>query len=112
VDDAGGVPIRSHDLARWESAGDGVQRFVVRGDLDLSVIDRLAETMWTRAPGSVPQVQIDLGEVGFFDTTVARTLERYRVEARARDADVRVVAASPVPLMVLRLTGLSESFGM
>ena len=102
----------STDLARWEAAGDGVQRFVVRGDLDLSVIDGLAEAMWTRAPGSVPQVEIDLGGVGFFDTTVARTLERYRVEVSRHDADVRVVAASPAPLLVLRLTGLSESFGV
>ena len=105
------MSIRAHDLARWEAAGDGVQRLVVRGDLDLSVIDRLAEAMWARAPGSVPQVEIDLRGVGFFDTSVARTLERYRIEACEHDADVRVVAASTVPMMVLRLTGMSELLG-
>ena len=101
----------STDLARWEAAENGVLRLVVRGDLDLSVLDRLAETMWTRAPGSVPQVEIDLGGVGFFDTSVARTLERYRVEASVHDADVRVVVTSPVPLLVLRLVGLRELLG-
>lgn len=102
----------STDLARWEAAENGVQRFVVCGDLDLSVLERLAETMWARAPGSVPHVEIDLSGVGFFDTSVARTLERYRVEASEHDADVRVVVASVCPLMVLRLTGLRELLGV
>ena len=106
------MAIGPHDLARWESAENGALRFVVRGDLDLSVLDRLVEAMWTRAPGSVPRVEIDLGAVGFFDTSVARTLERYRLEASERDADVRVVVASPVPLMVLRLTGMSKLLGV
>lgn len=98
------------DLARWEAAGDGALRLVVRGDLDLSVVGRLVEAMWTRAPGSVSRVEIDLAGVGFFDTTAVRILERYRVEAARHGADVRVVNPSQIPLLVLRLSN-SELLG-
>lgn len=97
--------------ARWEPAGDGGQRFVIHGDLDYSAHEHVRETLWTRAPGSVRRVDIDLGGVGFFDTSIARVLERYRVEAADREAHVRVVCASAVPLMVLRLAGLSALLG-
>jgi len=99
------------ELARWEPAGGGAQRFIVSGDLDYSAHDRVIAAMWTRAPGSVPRVEIDLGAVGFFDTSIARILELYRVEAAHHEAEVRVVNPSRIPLMVLQLAGLSALLG-
>ncbi len=105
------MPTPPPDLARWEPAGAGAQRFVISGDLDYSAHDRVIAAMWTRAPGSVPRVEIDLGGVGFFDTSIARILERYRVEAARHAAEVRVVNPSRIPLMVLQLAGMSALLG-
>lgn len=109
--DAGRVPTPLPDVTRWEPAGARAQRFVVSGDVDYAAHDRVIAALWTRAPGSVPRVEIDLGGVGFFDTSIARILERYRLEAARHEAEVRVVNPSRVPLMVLRLTGLSALLG-
>lgn len=96
-------------VARWEPVSHGAHRFVVSGDLDYSAHDRVIAAMWTRAPGSVSRVEIDLGGVGFFDTSIARVLERYRTEAAHHATDVRVVNPSRIPLLVL--AGLSALLG-
>jgi anti-anti-sigma regulatory factor len=103
----GGVPTPPPGVARWESTDDGVRRVVIAGDVDFSAHDRLVTLLWTRTPGSDPRVEIDLGGVGFFDTSIARVLERYRTEAAHHEAEVRVVNPSRIPLLVLRLAGLS-----
>ncbi len=84
---------------------------MIRGDLDYSAHDRVIAAMWTRAPGSARRVEIDLGGVGFFDTSIARILERYRVEAAHHEAEVLVVNPSRIPLLVLQLAGLSGLLG-
>lgn len=95
------------------TADDGTALVMVRGEIDFSNADELAETVCAavteKSPGAVV---VDLGEAAFIDSTgLGALIEGYRA---AHEAEIRfrVINPSEIFRRVLTVTGLTELFGL
>ena len=85
---------------------DDVIRLTVRGELDAALTLGLVEGL-----GDGDQdVELDLAEVTFMDTTGIRLLVQTRSEVRASGRAWSIVAVSPVVYDLLAVVGLLDRF--
>jgi anti-anti-sigma factor len=88
---------------------DQVATVTVRGEIDMSNVDRLRDCL-TEIAGRHPQrLMIDLAAVGFLDTSAIHAL----VEARhslARQCPMILCSPQPIVRRVFELTGLDQLF--
>jgi anti-anti-sigma factor len=89
-------------------------RLVLRlsGDLDMAAAGVLTAELTRAVSEPVPEVVVDLTEVGFLDSTGIRVLLEGRERALERGAVVTVRNPQPVVLNVLRITNVAELFGL
>jgi anti-anti-sigma factor len=78
----------------------------VRGEIDMSTSEQLAAAF--AGLGSAKAVHVDLGEVGYMDSTGLRTILAARADLEARGAQLDVVATSPIVARLIEITGLDE----
>lgn len=90
--------------------GNGVCRVRVTGEM---TIYHVAELKKELAPcfDSLPEVEIDLSEVGEIDTAGFQLLLLAKREAIRSGKSLRLVAHSPAALEVLDLLGMASYFG-
>jgi anti-sigma B factor antagonist len=92
---------------------DGTAHVAVRGEVDFSNADEIAQALRDAvADGSPAVLQVDLGAATFIDSTgLGALIEGYRA-ATERDADFIVVNPTATFRRVLTVTGLCELFGL
>lgn len=79
----------------------------VSGELDLLTAPAFEQALRRALAGRPPLVVVDLGGVGFLDSSALAVLATTHHEA-GQDTVVRLVATAPVVVRPLELTGLSE----
>jgi anti-sigma B factor antagonist len=84
----------------------------LRGDVDMAAADVLTAALSRAVTEPVPEVVVDLADVGFLDSTGIRVLLEGRERAQERDVMVTARNPQPVVLNVLRLTNVAELFGL
>ena len=91
---------------------DGLAHVVLRGELDLSTVNKVQEALRQVEADSPPVVILDLSKLTFLDSTGLRCL--VTADQRARDADRRVVLVrGPDPVQrVFSITRLEERLEM
>jgi anti-sigma B factor antagonist len=92
---------------------DGTARVALRGEVDFSNADEIAQAFRDAVADWSPAVlQVDLGAATFIDSTgLGALIEGYRA-ATERDAAFVVVNPTATFRRVLTVTGLCELFGM
>jgi anti-anti-sigma factor len=93
----------------WQQRADGESAVVVRGDLDVAVgvaFVRAVDDVLA-SDGSSSRVVVDLGDVGFIDSSGLRALLQLRQNYGER---VQVGTVSAVVQRLLELTGTFEHF--
>ncbi len=92
---------------------DGTACVAVRGEIDFSNADRIAQDLRDAvATWSPPVLRVDLRAATFIDSTgLGALIEGYRAAA---ECDGRFVVTNPSPSLrrVLTVTGLCQLFGM
>lgn len=98
---------------RTTLADDGTATVTVRGEIDYSNSDEVAQDIRDAIADWSPSiVQVDLGSATFMDSTgLGALIEGYR-SATAHGVDFRVVNPSDTFRRVLTVTGLSDFFGL
>jgi anti-anti-sigma factor len=88
---------------------DGALRLVVRGALDIVVVDRLTERLRALVATGRP-VRVDLSELGFIDCTGLRTIAREGERARALGLRMEIdrPVSAPVKRVISFLKAESE----
>ena len=92
--------------------GDGATHLILRGELDLSTVEKVEEEL-RRAEGAEPEtVVLDLRELTFLDSTGLRTI--VKADQRAKEAGKRfVVGKGPDTVhRVFTITRLDERLEM
>jgi anti-anti-sigma factor len=80
----------------------------VRGEIDISSAGELLDTIVCAAVGGAAEVQLDLTEVTFFDSSGIAALVKAHRRLSERDVAVGVVGSSPAVQHVLALTGVDR----
>jgi anti-anti-sigma factor len=106
------VSSRQHDLdvSRSEPV-DGVTLVTVTGDLDIYTHERLRVLVKDDA-AQTPHTVVDLGGVGFLDSTGVGAIVVLHRATQARGADLRLVTAASSILRLLKITGLDQSIAV
>lgn len=87
----------------------GVTRLLAAGEIDASSAHTF-EAAATQALAEQPDcIEIDLGEVGFIDSSGLRSIITLSNRARERQVEVSVTGMSPAARRVLEITGLIEA---
>lgn len=96
------------DLTTSLSRSDGTATLVLNGDLDVSSVPRLRDVVQQALATGEPNVELDLGDVGFVDSTGLGVL--IGAQRRAEESGQRFVLVSVSPSLqrVLDLTGVRE----
>ena len=84
----------------------------LRGDVDMAAADVLAAALGRAVHEPVPEVVVDLTDVGFLDSTGIRVLLEGRERAQERGIVITARDPQPVVLNVLRITNVAELFGL
>lgn len=87
------------------------ERVVVRavGEVDLATVEKLDEPLTELRTNGFAQIEIDLREVTFMDSTGLRLLVGWRRRSLIEDFDLRIVLDPDGPVArVVELTGLQE----
>jgi anti-sigma B factor antagonist len=94
-------------------ADNGVATVTVRGEIDSSNADELAERLRSAVTDWSPTtVRVDLAQASFIDSTgLGALIEGYRATV-ATEAEFIVVNPTDTFRRVLTVTGLSEFFGL
>ncbi|WP_320779761.1 STAS domain-containing protein [Streptomyces sp. CRN 30] len=99
-----GRPQRS--LFVEHTAVDGVRVVAVRGDIDHDVTDVLREALLTHRDAAPPRVVVDLSGVEFLDSSGVNVLIHAHQSVSAARGRLRIAAARPPVLRVIRLVGI------
>ena len=89
---------------------DGVRVLVVRGELDVYSAPALDTAIDQALEDGARSLVIDLGEVGFIDSSGLRSLIRARKQAGSSPDAVRIRNPQPATVRLLDITGLTEHF--
>jgi anti-sigma B factor antagonist len=84
----------------------------LRGDVDMAAAEVLTAALSHAVTEPVPEVVVDLADVGFLDSTGIRVLLEGRERARERGIVITARDPQPVVLNVLRITNVAELFGL
>jgi anti-sigma B factor antagonist len=100
------------DLKLGHYATDGIEVIDVQGEIDISTAPRLRELLIDLAATGSCQLVVNLDKVGFLDSTGLGVLVGGLRRVRARDGSLDLVCTQPRILKILRITGLTEVFGI
>jgi anti-sigma B factor antagonist len=100
------------DLKLGHYATDGIEVIDVQGKIDIYTAPRLRELLTGLAVKGSCQLVVNLDNVGFLDSTGLGVLVGGLRRVRARDGSLDLVCTQPRILKILRITGLTEVFGI
>ncbi len=89
-----------------ESTGDSATVHV-NGEIDIENCQQFADALAASASGHA-HVHLDLGEVGYMDSSGLRALLVARTAAQDSDGTLDVTVASPIVARLFEITGLTD----
>ncbi|MCB5164459.1 STAS domain-containing protein [Streptomyces bambusae] len=84
----------------------------IAGDLDIETLAPAQEALSTLVGQGPPVLVVDLGQVGFCDSSGLNLLLRTRAAAMAAGTEFRLAAVAPSVMRVLELTGAQTVFAL
>ena len=90
-----------------ESVDDGLVHLVLHGEVDLSCVGTIRETVAAHMTGGAAGLVIDLGDVIFIDSTGIGCLVGCRNDAERADMSYAVINPSPRVRDILNMVGVS-----
>ncbi|MBA2281535.1 MAG: STAS domain-containing protein [Acidimicrobiia bacterium] len=87
----------------------GTTTIAAAGDIDMGTCDTLEEHLGQALDGG-EEIDLDLAEVEFMDSTGISCLLHLRARAQEQNVAVRLVSASPAVERILHLSGLGDLF--
>jgi anti-sigma B factor antagonist len=110
--DAAGHGAGGHvDLKLGHHAQDGIEVIDVQGEIDMYTAPRLRELLIDLVGKGSYQLVVNLGKVGFLDSTGLGVLVGGLKRVRAHDGSLDLVCTQQRILKILKITGLTEVFG-
>jgi anti-sigma B factor antagonist len=107
-------PLRGVEPAQLELScrtdGDGNQVVSVTGELDIATAERAYEYISDIIDGRQAPVSVDLSGLTFCDASGLGALARIARHARQAGRQLRLTAARPSLLKIMRITGLDRAF--
>ena len=100
------------DLTLGHHAQDGIEVIDVQGEIDMYTAPRLRELLIDLAVTGSYQLIVNLGQVGFLDSTGLGVLVGGLKRVRAHDGSLDLVCTQPRILKILTITGLTKVFGI
>ena len=100
----------SADLELSTRTEGGATVVVVRGEIDLSTVPKLSDQLDELINEDRVDLIIDMGGVGFIDSTGLGALVGARKKALAKDGSVQLACVQQKILKVFRITQLTELF--
>jgi anti-sigma B factor antagonist len=111
-DDAGHGAGGLVDLKLGHHAQDGIEVIDVQGEIDMYTAPRLRELLIDLVGKGSYRLVVNLDEVGFLDSTGLGVLVGGLKRVRARDGSLDLVCTQQRILKILKITGLTEVFGI
>jgi anti-sigma B factor antagonist len=111
-DDAGHGAGGRVDLKLGHHAKDGIEVIDVQGEIDMYTAPRLRELLIDLVSQGSYQLVVNLGKVGFLDSTGLGVLVGGLKRVRAHDGSLDLVCTQQRILKILKITGLTEVFGI
>jgi anti-sigma B factor antagonist len=104
------MPVQSFDDDAAETQHDtaAVHLVVLTGDVDIARLDELADLVDTFRHSQVPNVDVDLTQVDFLDSTGLGAIFRLRGIASARGGRIRLLGPSRSVRRALELAGTTD----
>jgi len=93
-------------------ATDGIEVIDVQGEIDIYTAPRLRELLIDLVSQGSYQLIVNLGKVGFLDSTGLGVLVGGLRRVRAHDGSLDLVCTQQPILKIFRITGLTEVFGI
>ena len=100
------------DLRLGHHAKDGIEVIDVQGEIDMYTAPRLRELLIDLVSTGSYQLVVNLDKVGFLDSTGLGVLVGGLKRVRARDGSLDLVCTQQRILKILKITGLTEVFGI
>ena len=100
------------DLKLGHYATDGIEVIGVQGDIDIYTAPRLRELLINLVSTGRYRLVVKLDEVGFLDSTGLGVLVGGLRRVRAHDGSLDLVCTQQPILKILKITGLTEVFGI
>jgi anti-sigma B factor antagonist len=100
------------DLKLGHHAQDGIEIIDVQGEIDMYTAPRLRELVIDLVSKGSYQLVVNLDKVGFLDSTGLGVLVGGLKRVRAHDGSLDLVCTHPRILKIVRITGLTEVFGI
>jgi len=91
---------------------DGIEIFTVEGEIDIYTAPRLRELLIDLVSRGSYQLVVNLDKVGFLDSTGLGVLVGGLKRVRAHDGSLDLVCTQQRILKLLKITGLTEVFGI
>jgi anti-sigma B factor antagonist len=100
------------DLKLGHHAQNGIEVIDVQGEIDIYPAPRLRELLIDLVSKGSCQLVVNLDKVGFLDSTGLGVLVGALRRVRAHDGSLDLVCTPPRILKILKVTGLTEVFGI
>ena len=100
------------DLKLGHHATDGIEVIDVQGEIDIYTAPRLRELLIDLISTGSYQLVVNLGKVGFPGSAGLGVLVGSLKRVRAHDGMLDLVCTQPRILNTLKITGLTEAFGI
>ena len=100
------------DLKLGHHAQDGIEVIDVQGEIDMYTAPRLRELLIDLVSRGSYQLVVNLDTVGFLDSTGLGVLVGGLKRVRAHDGSLDLVCTQQRILKILKITGLTEVFGI
>jgi anti-sigma B factor antagonist len=100
------------DLKLGHHARDGIEVIDVQGEIDMYTAPQLRELLIDLVSQGSCQLVVNLGKVGFLDSSGLGVLVGGLKRVRAHDGSLDLVCTQPRILKILKITGLTEAFGI
>ncbi len=100
------------DLKLGHYVTDGIKVIDVQGEIDIYTAPRLRELLIDLVSRGSYQLVINLDTVGFLDSTGLGVLVGGLKRVRAHDGSLDLVCTQQPILKILKITGLTEVFGI
>jgi anti-sigma B factor antagonist len=100
------------DLKLGHHAKDGFEVIDVQGEIDMYTAPRLRELLIDLVSKGSYQLVVNLGKVGFLDSACLGVLVGGLKRVRAHDGSLDLVCTQQRILKILKITGLTEVFGI
>ena len=100
------------DLKLGHHVRDGIEVIDVQGEIDISTAPRLRELLIDLVSTGSYQLVVNLDKVGFLDSTGLGVLVGGLRRVRAHDGSLDLVCTQQPILRILKITGLTEVFGI